>query len=231
MTFSNKTVVITGGSGALGVVASQAFLDRGAVVHASYVLARERARLPESLTASDRFHLTEVDLTRESSVCSWFDRIGALDVLVNIAGGFSMAPFIETELEAWRKMQDMNLTTTFLTCREGLKRMDPERDGRIINVAAYAAVGPTSGMAAYTVSKCGVLHLTRTLAEETLNTKVTVNAVLPTILDTPANRESMPDADFSTWTPLENAAHTILFLAEPMSWHVTGACIPLRGHC
>jgi len=129
----------------------------------------------------------------------------------------------------WSHMFNMNLNTCFLTSREALRSFD--QHGRIINVAAFAASKIMGGMGAYTASKNAVIHLTGVLAEESLAQKITVNAVLPTIMDTPANRAAMPDADVTTWVPLENVAHTILFLAEDQSWHITGACIPLRGHC
>lgn len=230
MSFEQKKIVVTGGTGAVGRAVCAAFLTAGAHVYSSYVVEDELESLPEALKSSERFHTAKVDLTSETAVTAWFAEVGQPDVVANIAGGFAMGPFAETSLKTWQHMQSMNLTTCFLTCREALRTFDPKGHGRIINVSAFAAAGRTGGMAAYTTSKCGVIALTEALAEETLSQKITVNAVLPTIMDTPGNRAGMPDADFGTWVPTENVAATILYLAAEASWHITGATIPLRGH-
>ncbi len=230
MTFAGKKAVVTGGTGALGSVICQAFLDREADVFSSYIEDPERERAEARFKNDPRFHLARVDLSSEEQVTQWFDAIGRPDVLVNVAGGFAMGPVGETSLETWLHQLAMNLNTAFLSCREALRRMDARKQGRIINVGAFAATRPAAGLAAYSVSKRGVIQLTETLAEETLEGNVTVNAILPTIMDTPANRAAMPEADPASWVPLENVAHTVLFLADPRSWHITGACIPLRGH-
>ncbi|CAM2010272.1 SDR family oxidoreductase [Acanthopleuribacter pedis] len=230
MSFENKKVVVTGGTGAVGRAVCEAFLKAGADVYSSFVVDAELENLSPALSESDRFHTEKVDLTDERSVATWYANIGRPDVVANIAGGFSMGPFAEISSEDWQKMQAVNLTTCFLSCREALRKMDPNGHGRIINVAAWAAVGRTGGMAAYTTAKSGVISLTEALAEETLLQKITVNAVLPTIMDTPANREAMPDADFDAWVPTANVAETILFLSGESAWHITGAAVPLRGH-
>jgi len=225
MSFSGKTVVVTGGAGALGMAVCRAFLDQGARVHALDVGKGGSAALADE----KGFSLHILNLSHEEEVSEWFSGMGSLDVLINVAGGFAMAPVAETSLADWSKMQEMNLTTAFLACREAVKLM--EKGGRIVNVSSFAAEGRTGGMAAYTVSKGAVITLTEALAEETLASKITVNAVLPTIMDTPANRAAMKDADYSAWVPLQNVAETMLFLASDSAWHITGACIPLRGHC
>jgi NAD(P)-dependent dehydrogenase (short-subunit alcohol dehydrogenase family) len=148
-----------------------------------------------------------------------------------VAGGFAMGSVAETDLAMWRKMFDINLNSAFLCTRAALSHMDPARDGRIVNVGAFAARSAPTGLGAYTAAKAGVLQLTEVVAEETLTTRITVNAVLPTIMDTPGNRQAMPDAAFNRWVPVVDAARTILFLADAANWHITGACLPLRGHC
>lgn len=230
MIFENKTIVVTGGTGALGRAVCKAFLDRGAVVHSSYIVEEELKSLPDDLDHHDQFHTHKVDLTDEAAVSAWMSGLGKVNVLANIAGGFAMGGINDISLKDWQHMQNMNLTTCFLTSREALKVMDPGH-GRIINVASFAACQRTGGMAAYTTSKAAVISLTEAIAEETLTQNITVNAVLPTIMDTPGNRAGMPDADFATWVPVENVANTMVFLADENSWHITGACIPLRGHC
>ncbi len=228
MTFEGKKVVVTGGTGALGSAVSQAFLAAGAKVHSSYIVDAEIENLTSGLRENNHFKTTKVNLTDETSVRDWFSEIDGPDILVNVAGGFSMSMLRETDYSAWQHMINMNLNTAFLTSREAVRLMTGH--GRIINVGAFAATRVVPGMCAYTTSKGGVIHLTEVLAEETLAEKITVNAVLPTIMDTPGNRAAMPDADFSTWVPLENVEDTVLFLADEKSWHITGACIPLRGH-
>lgn len=231
MSFQGKEVLITGASGALGKAVCKAFLDLGANVHASYIRDEELANLSQELAENDQLEMRRLDLTHEWEVQSWFQSIPQLDVLVNVAGGFSMNPVIDTSLESWDHMFEMNLKTAFLCCREGLIRMKETGEGRIINVGAFAAAKRCGGMAAYTTSKAGVLHLTEVMAEETLDSHITVNAILPTIMDTENNRKAMPDEDFSKWVPLSQVASTITFLAHPDNWPITGALIPVRGRC
>ncbi len=229
MSFHNHTVAVTGATGALGRAVCRAFLEAGAAVRGSYILDQELAAFPPELAREKRLQLTKVDLLDETAVQAWFDGVGELDVLVNVAGGFAMAPFRDTSTRDWRSMFDINVNTAFTASREALRRFDPERGGRIVNVTAYAVSQAVGGMVAYTASKAALVQMTEALAAETLSAKITVNAVAPTIMDTPVNREAMPDADFSTWVPTEDAARTILFLADPRSWHITGAVIPMRG--
>jgi NAD(P)-dependent dehydrogenase (short-subunit alcohol dehydrogenase family) len=223
-------VVVTGGTGALGQAISQAFLQQGAKIFSSYIDDRELERLPDALKTDD-FVCEKVDLTNESAVQAWIQGIGSFRVLVNVAGGFAMGSVEETSLSDWHHQLRMNLDTCFLTSREAVKVFKNEAYGRIINIAALAAQNRFGGMTAYKVSKAGVIHLTESLAEETLTTNITVNAILPAIMDTPANREAMPEADFSAWAPLESVASCIAYLAQPDSWPITGALIPLRGKC
>lgn len=231
MTYSVEHVVVTGGTGALGQAVCTAFVRAGAQVTATYIDAAELARLPAELQKSEQFTTAKVDLVDESAVTAFFERFERLDVLVCVAGGFAMGDLTGLSLAEWRRMHDLNLTTCFLASREGLKRMDRDRGGRIVHVGAFAAENRVGGMSAYTTSKAAVLNLTRSLAEETLRSNITVNAVLPTIMDTPGNRAGMPDADFDDWVPLETVAATIDFLASAAACPITGALIPLRGRC
>lgn len=231
MQWQEMIVIVTGGTGALGRVICEAFLARGAAVYTSFIVERELETLPPSLREHPRFHMRRVDLTSDSEVSEWISSLSRLDVLVNVAGGFAMSPIAETTLANWEHQFNMNLKTAFLCSREALAHMNRQDEGRIINVGAFAATRRIPGMGPYTTSKAAVLHMTEVLAEETLAQKITVNAVLPTVMDTPGNRVSMPEADFGAWVPLSNVADTILYLAAPESWHITGALIPLRGHC
>ena len=228
MEFQNVHVAISGGTGGLGQCVSTAFLAQGATVYSSYVNDHEVENLPQELQ-SDRFHTQKVDLTDEAAVQTWLNAIPDLKVMINIAGGFAMAPFEDTSLQDWHAMMHMNLDTAFLTSRTALSIFRQNDFGRIINIGAFAATQRMGGMTAYKVSKAAVIHMTESLAEETLQDGITVNAVLPTIMDTATNRAAMPDADFSTWIPLACVADTILHLAKTESWPITGACIPIRG--
>jgi len=231
MPFTGKKVVVTGGSGSLGRAVCSAFIRQGANVFSSYVVDRELRDLTQEMKMSEQCRLQKVELTDEDSVHTWFNLIGIPDILVNVAGGFAMGSVEDTDYDAWKHMFRVNLDTTFLTCREALRRMDPTHHGRIINVAAYVATKTLGGMAAYTTAKAGVINLTQSLAEETLSSNITVNAVLPTIMDTRANRSAMPDENHNNWVPVELAASTIMYLASEHAWHITGACVPMRGKC
>ncbi|MCB1044489.1 MAG: SDR family NAD(P)-dependent oxidoreductase [Acidobacteria bacterium] len=227
--FSNMTIVVTGGTGALGSRLCELLIRENANVHATYIVDRELDYLSEELASHARFHTHRVALTEEQQVIEFFDKLGTIDGLCAIAGGFDMASTYDTTLEAWQRMFQINVTTAFLSSREALRHMDHKRGGRIVAVGSYSVVHTTAGMAAYRASKAAVLNLVDSMAEETLHTHITVNAVLPTILDTPANRNAMPDADYSKWVSTQQAAETIAYLLRPDSGHITGACIPLRG--
>ncbi|MDJ0839185.1 MAG: SDR family NAD(P)-dependent oxidoreductase [Acidobacteriota bacterium] len=231
MSFQGKNVIVTGGTGALGRAVCEVFLKGGARVHTSYIVAGELDNLPDVMRDNPDCTYTKVELTDESAVKQWFQAFGAPDILVNVAGGFAMSSIADTDYEGWKHMFTMNLDTCFIASREALRRMDKHKQGRIINVAAYAAARALPGMGPYTASKNAVMHLTQVMAEETLQDDITVNAVMPTIMDTPANRSAMPQENFSAWVPVENVAATVAFLAQDESWHITGACIPTRGKC
>ena len=227
MSLAGKVTLITGGTGALGRSVCAVFQEAGSRVHTTYIMDDEARKMGEVLP---EVTCHKVDLTDEEAVRALVSGLPALDILINVVGGFAMAPITETSLADWQRMQRMNLDTVFLTCREAIRRMEGQGAGRIINVGAFAVTRKPAGMAAYTTSKAAVLHLTEVLAEETLAGGITVNAVLPTVMDTPGNRAAMPDADVSTWVPLGNVARAMVFLAEADAWPITGACIPLRGH-
>jgi len=228
MATDDRTAMVTGAAGALGRAVCRGFLERGARVYGSYIIDRELDTLPEDLKGHERLTMTKVDLSDEAAVAAWFATPDRIDILANIAGGFDMGPFKDTSTETWRRMLDMNLTTAFLCSREALRRFDAGRGGRIVNVGAFAVWDVVGGMTAYAVSKAAVVHMTEALAEETRRDNVTVNAIMPTIMDTPANRAAMPDADFSKWVPLQDAARAVLRLSAEDAGFVTGACVPLR---
>jgi NAD(P)-dependent dehydrogenase (short-subunit alcohol dehydrogenase family) len=176
-----------------------------------------------------------VDLNDAATTQAALDRVaaahGGIDVLVNIAGGFTWETLEGGSIETWARMQAMNLVSNVTITKLALPLLKASPAGRIVNIGAGAAAGKAGmGMGAYTASKAGVHKLTEALAEELAGTSVTVNAVLPSIIDTPANRADMPDADTSQWVKPEALAEVILFLASPAARAVSGALIPVsRG--
>jgi NAD(P)-dependent dehydrogenase (short-subunit alcohol dehydrogenase family) len=147
---------------------------------------------------------------------------------VHVAGGFSMAPLTETSLDDFTAQWRINTVTAFLACREAVRRMRAGKaGGRIVNVAARAAVEHPGGKPAYVSAKAALVGLTRSLAAEVAAEGIFANAVLPDTIDTPANRTAMPGADYSRWTPPEAIASAVLWLASPGNATVTGALLPV----
>ena len=155
---------------------------------------------------------------------------GGLDVLVNVAGGFTWETLEGGSIASWARMQTMNLMTAVTITQAALPLLKASPAGRVVNIGAGAAIKAGMGMGAYAASKSGVHRLTEALAEELAGTSVTVNAVLPSIIDTPANRADMPDADTSTWVQPAALAEVIQFLASNAARSISGALIPVsRG--
>jgi NAD(P)-dependent dehydrogenase (short-subunit alcohol dehydrogenase family) len=227
-----RKVLITGAYGALGAATARAFADSGARV----ALLNRGAQAPEGLLEAcgpDAIALGGVDvgdLTQATAaVDSAHRQLGGLDVLVNIAGAFRWQTVAEGDPAIWDLLFATNLKTSLNCSRAALPYLLKSAAGRIVNVGANAALKAGSGMGAYGASKAAVHRLTESLAEELKKDAVTVNAVLPSIIDTPANRKDMPQADFSTWVTTQALANVILFLASPEAQAVTGALIPVTG--
>jgi NAD(P)-dependent dehydrogenase (short-subunit alcohol dehydrogenase family) len=227
----HQVAVVTGGTGALGQAISRRLLADGAAVCIPYVVQDEADALRGVLEVPERQRLYTVaaDVSNaghfDAFVKDTLDRFGRVDILVNAVGGFEGGDLVATTPETWQRMLTLNLTTCFTGCRGVLPTMMKARSGRIINVASRAVVPPRAGFLAYTVAKAGVIALTQALAEEARPHGITVNAVLPSTMDTPANRQAMADADWSQWVPVQSVAAVVAFLAGPESSHVTGALI------
>jgi NAD(P)-dependent dehydrogenase (short-subunit alcohol dehydrogenase family) len=222
---SQRVIAVTGGHGALGRAVVEAALSDGLQV--AVIDHATGQGVPEGVLA-----LGGVDLTDPASARTAIDAVvahfGRLDALLNIAGGFVWQTTDDAD-PAWAKMFALNLTTALNASRAALPHLKASAEGRIVNVGANAALKSAAGMGAYAASKAGVHRLTESLAEELKDTTVTVNAVLPSILDTAQNRKDMPDADPARWIAPADLARVMLFLASPESRAITGALIPVTG--
>lgn len=227
-----KVCVVTGASGALGQVVVECAIARGA-----RVAALDHAPKPQAANGPDRLEIGGVDLSDAVQATKALDavaaRFGALDVLINIAGGFAYESVADSASQAqpnqnWEKMHRLNLLTALNASRSAIPHLVKSSAGRIVNIGAMAALTAGAGMGPYAASKAGVHRLTETLAAE-LKGQMTVNAVLPSTIDTAANRASMPNADFRKWVTPEELANVILFLASDEASGVTGALLPVGG--
>lgn len=231
--FDNRTVVVTGGTGALGAAVVESLLGAGASCVVPWIAERELERFPHR--EHERIRLVgPVDLAREDQVAGLYASVERLWASVHIAGGFAMAPIADTGLDDWRRLMDMNASTCFLCSREGVRRIRQSgAGGRIVNVAARPALESAqgAGMCAYTASKAAVVALTQALGAEVAGEGILVNAVAPSIMDTSANRAAMPDADHSAWPTCAEVAATIAFLASPLNKVTRGAVVPVYGRC
>lgn len=226
MQLEGRVVAITGAFGALGGAVVQSVRAEG-----GRVAAIDRAAAPRApLEGAELFG--DVDLSTEAGanavVAAIVQKCGRLDALVNIAGGFRWETIGEGSLDTWDSLYSLNLRTAVAACRAALPHL-PEGQGRIVNVGANGAVKAAAGMGAYAASKAGVARLTEALAEELKDRGITVNAVLPSIIDTPANRADMPKADFGKWVTPQQLGDVIAFLLSDKARAITGALLPVTG--
>lgn len=234
---TGRVVVVTGGAGGLGRGVTAAFLKAGA---ATVVADRAEARATVDATRgqlgrdAERLEFAAMDAGDEASVAamvaSMVARHGHLDVLANLVGGYSAGqPVTELDLDVWTRMQDLNLRTAFLAAKHAAAPMIAHGWGRILNISARAAYSGRKRAAAYAVAKAGIITLTETLAEELRDHRITANCILPSIIDTPANRADIPNADFTRWPKPEDLARVLVFLASDDAWLISGAAIPVYG--
>jgi NAD(P)-dependent dehydrogenase (short-subunit alcohol dehydrogenase family) len=168
-----------------------------------------------------------VDLTRDDEVRRFFDQLPVLRGSVHVAGGFAMKPALDISADELERMLRLNLVSAFLCSREAARKMPA--GGSIVNVGARPAIEPVAGMSHYVASKAAVVALSQALAAEWLSENIRVNAVLPSIIDTPNNRRAMPDGDHDSWPKPEQIAETILFLLSDASVLTSGAALPVYG--
>jgi NAD(P)-dependent dehydrogenase (short-subunit alcohol dehydrogenase family) len=229
-----KRIVITGGSGALGSAVVALFADAGAACEVTWLSDAEQ----KHLAPRDRVRYHRIDVTDEAAVTHFYASFGDLWASVHLVGGFAMAPLADTTADDFRRMFTLNALSCFLCCREATKAIRRSSagsssaggaGGRIVNTAARPALAPAGGMIAYSASKAAVASITQSLADELKPELILVNAVVPSTMDTPANRRSMPKADFDKWPKVEQVARTVAFLASPDNALTSGALVPVYG--
>lgn len=220
----DRVVLVTGGYGILGTAVAKAFAAEGDKV----------ARIDYSATATSSdpsfLEIGNVDLTDAAAAQGAIETVvghwGRIDVLINVAGGFIWELVRGGNLQSWRRMFDMNVMTTITICQTALPFLLKSHGARIVNIGAMGALTAATGMAPYAAAKAGVHRLTESLAAELSGEDITINALMPSIIDTPTNRRDMPDADFRQWVKPEAIAEIAIFLASPSARSISGALIP-----
>jgi NAD(P)-dependent dehydrogenase (short-subunit alcohol dehydrogenase family) len=230
---AGRVALVTGGTGALGQAVTLRFLADGATVAVPYAVEKEREQLTQRAAAADRQRLIlePADVIDVKAMTGFTEEVvaarGKIDVLVAGVGGFAGGSLLETDLDTWKRMLDLNLTSAFSVARAVVPVMERARYGRVVIVASRAVVPPAGGFIAYTVAKAGVIAFTQALSQEVRTLGITVNAVLPSTMDTPANRAAMPDSDRKGWVPVEAVAEAIAVLARDASAHITGTLLAI----
>ena len=230
MDFRDRHVIVTGGTGALGSALVGALLEAGAVCHVPWLVEAEQQRFAHRTHSNLR--MLQADLTDEAAVARLYEGPPRLWASIHLAGGFAMEAIANTGKAALVRQLDMNFVSCFLCCSAAVRTMQQHgAGGRIVNVAARPALEWRSGagMTAYTASKAAVAALTVALAEELAAADILVNAIAPSVIDTPANRAAMPQGDHAAWPKVEEIAATILFLASPDNRVTRGAVVPVYG--
>ena len=229
-----RTILVTGGTGALGTAVTKRLLDDGHNVAATWVVKEEAEALRYSIGPTERLVVVETNVTDPDSITNSLrdveEALGPVEGLVHLVGAWKGGTHVhELPLDVWDRMLDLNLRTAMLCCRAVLPTMRDSGWGRIVLVSSRTARQDRSGQAAYAIAKAGVAVLAETIAEENVGLDVTANVVAPSTLDTPANRAAMPDSDFSAWVPPEDVAANISFLLSQEAGQLRGAWLPVYG--
>ncbi len=232
--FEGKVVIVTGAAGTLAGEVARHFAAAGASIALVDINQDLLGSVLSGLNTASSSICLQADMTDEKSVAGMvgevMDRFGAIDVLANIAGGFTMGPRVhETEIKDWDFMLDLNAKSVFLTCRAVIPHMLTASGGKIVNIAARVANEGKGRMAPYSVSKSAVARLTESLAAEYRNDNININCIMPGTIDTPANRRDMPNADYSKWVAPAALAEVILVLASDTARAIHGASVPVFG--
>jgi NAD(P)-dependent dehydrogenase (short-subunit alcohol dehydrogenase family) len=230
--YTNKIVLVTGGTGALGRAITAAFIASDAKVVSSYVIDREIEQLKKESKAV--VELIKTDVTKEEEVeklvLSVISKYGRIDVLVNVVGGYLGGKSVsELDEKEWDLMMTMNLKSAFLISKHVIPQMVSSKYGKIMHVSSRTGLKSSGYDSAYAASKSGLIRLVESLSEEVKDSNINVNCIMPSTIDTEANRRAMPTADHSKWVKLQDLANVILFLCSDESNVITGAAIPTYG--
>jgi NAD(P)-dependent dehydrogenase (short-subunit alcohol dehydrogenase family) len=231
--FPNRIILVTGGTGALGSSITMAFVESKAIVISSYTHEREES-LTQTENKSASIQLIKADITKEEEVTrlvsNVIDRYGRIDILVNVVGAY-IAPksVVELDEKEWDFMMDVNLKSAFLISKHVIRHMVSKRYGKVIHISSKKGLHAEGFDSAYAASKSGIIRLVESLAEETKESNINVNCIMPILIDTQANRKAMPNADFNKWVKPEDLANVVLFLSSEEAKTITGAAIPTFG--
>jgi len=230
---ARRVAIVTGGSGALGQAIALRLLAEGLAVAVPWVVEAERDALVARAGGAARERLLEArcDVTDgaaiEAHVAEVRRRFDRLDVLVTAVGGFAGGALVETDRATWEGMLALNLTSAYTAARAVVPHMVAARGGRVVAIASRAVLPPAGGFIAYTAAKAGVIAFAQALAQEVRSHGITVNAIAPSTMDTPANRAAMPGVDPATWVPVEAVADAVAWLASESAGHVTGTVLAI----
>jgi NAD(P)-dependent dehydrogenase (short-subunit alcohol dehydrogenase family) len=228
--FSGKTALIAGGTGGLGSAVALAFLAEGAKVHVTYRVDEELSSLKKLAGESARLEGGRVDVTDEDKTREFVQSIGVIDILVNCVGAYAGGPPLwETGVNVLDRMLDLNLRSGFILSRAIVPLMLKQHSGAIVNISSRAAFDHAAGAGAYAASKAASLAMIDSLAADLKGSGIRVNTVLPSIIDTEANRRAMPKADFQSWPKPREVAAVILFLSSDEAKLIHGAAVPVYG--
>jgi NAD(P)-dependent dehydrogenase (short-subunit alcohol dehydrogenase family) len=230
--FSNKIVLVTGGTGALGSSITKAFAESNATVISSYISDREKGQAQKENKST--VQLVKVNITKEEEVIklvsSIIDQYSRIDILVNVVGAYIGGKSVhELDEEEWDLMMNLNLKSAFLISKHVIRQMLSSKYGKIIHVSSKNGLHSEGYDSAYSASKSGLIRLVESLSKETKESNINVNCIMPSTIDTQANRKAMPNADFNKWVKSENLANVVLFLSSEESKTITGAAIPTFG--
>ena len=228
--FSNKIVLVTGGTGALGRSITKAFLESNATVVSSYLNDRETGKIDNKSS----IQLVKANVTNEEEieklVLSVLDKHGRIDILVNVVGAYlGGKTVVELEEKEWDLMMNVNLKSAFLISKHVTRQMISSKYGKIIHVSSRIGLHSEGYDSAYAASKSGLIRLVESLSKETKELNINVNCIMPSIIDTEANRKAMPNADFNKWVKPEELANIVLFLSSEEAKTITGVATPTFG--
>ena len=228
---NDKCILLTGGTGGLGLGVTPAILTYATEVTIPYLQENDLKSLQKKLSTKDfeKINFVRANLTEENAVRQLVNDLGRVDVLIHLVGGFSMGATHEFSYDDWQQAFNLNLNTTFLVCKHCLRKMREREYGRIVTIGSRGAVEPAASLAAYSAAKAGVVALTKSIAQETKDLNITANSILPSVIDTQANREAMGEENVDKWVKPEAIAELICFLISEEAKDISGAAIPIYG--